>query len=139
MRRAVEGALHNVPADCPISYLYIEIRQNFKMGTTPSGERRLQYSAKQPQHRCKEIHATCKLLTTNSVMTEHDREPVVSSFNPLSHFQGRFVLKLSSHLLCLYGSLSTRIPHLLLSRVTACPIYHKIFDVDISVHLNIFL
>jgi hypothetical protein len=27
MRRAVEGALHNVPADCPSSYLYILSRQ----------------------------------------------------------------------------------------------------------------
>jgi hypothetical protein len=97
------------------------------MGTIPSGERRLQCSKKQPQHKCKEIHATCPLLTTNSVIAEHDPEPVVSNFNPRNYFQERFVSKLSSQLLCLYGGLSKRIPHFLLPGVTACPTYYHIF------------
>jgi len=127
MRRAVKGALHNVPADCPSSYLYILSRQYFKMGTLPSGERRLQCSKKQPQHKCKEIRATCPFFTTNSVMAEHGPEPVVSDFSPRNYFQGRFVLKLSSHLLCLYGGLFTRIPHFLLPGVTAWPTYYNLF------------
>ena len=127
MRRAVEGSLHNFPADCPSSYLHIYSRQYFKMGTIPSGERRLQCGTKQPQHECKEIHATYPLLTTNSVMAEHDPEPVVSNFNPRTYFQERFVLKLSSHFLCLYGGLSTRIQHFLLPGVTEWPTDYNLF------------
>jgi len=97
------------------------------MGTIPSGERRLQCSTKQPQHKCKEKHATCPLITTNSVMSEHDPEPVMSNSNPRNYFQGGFVLKLSSHLLGLYGGLSTRNPHFLLPVVTACLTYYNLF------------
>ena len=97
------------------------------MGTIRSGERRLQRSTKKPLHKCMEIHATCPLLTTNSVMAEHDPEPVVSNFNPSNYFQGRFVLKLPSHFLCLCGGLSKRTPHSLLPGVTACPTYYLFF------------
>jgi hypothetical protein len=127
MRRAVEGALHNVPADCPSSYLYILSRQYLRWAQFQVANEDHSARTKQPQHKCKEIRATCPLLTTNSVMAEHGPEPVVYNFNPRNYFQERFVLKLSSHLLCLYGGVSTRIPHFLLPGVTAWPTYYNLF------------
>jgi len=63
----------------------------------------------------------------NSVTSEHDPAPVVSNFNPRNYFQERFVLKLSPHLLGLYGGLSTRISCFLLPVVTACLTYYNLF------------
>jgi hypothetical protein len=60
-------------------------------------------------------------------MSEHDPEPVVSNFNPGNNFQRRLFLKLSSHLLGLYGGLSIRISHFLLPVATACLTYYNLF------------
>jgi hypothetical protein len=68
-----------------------------------------------------------QLNINNCVMSEHNPEPVVSNFNPRNYFQERFVLKLSLHLLGLYGGLSTRISCFLIPVVTACLTYYNLF------------